>query len=269
MPEIVLGHPEPTWLHLLAEQLGKVIPYAEFVTTTLLIVLILSIAAMLGTRSLRPKDIDRKQAFWELVGQAFVNFVEGIMGPGNERFVPLIGTLFLFILSMNLFGLIPGFISPTASLNTTVALALSVFCVVQYEGIRAHGIVAYLRHFAGESTGMGIVFDLILGALMFPLHVIGEFAKPLSLSLRLAGNVFAEDAVIAIVASLSPFLYLFVKAEWAKDWPLFPAQIIILPLMIFFGMIQAFVFSMLSTIYISLMVGESHESHEEHAPVHA
>ena len=259
MPEIILGHPEPTWLHFLAKRLP--IPYAEFVTTTLVIVIILSIAAILGTRSLRSKDIDHKQAFWELVGQTFVNFVESIMGPGNERFVPLIGTLFLFILTMNLFGLIPGFISPSASLNTTVALALSVFCIVQFEGIRAHGIVAYLKHFAGE--------PIWLAPLMFPLHVIGELAKPLSLSLRLAGNVFAEDAVIAIVASLSPFLYLIVKAEWAKEWPLFPAQIIILPLMIFFGIIQAFVFSMLSAIYISLMVGESHESHEEHAPAHA
>lgn len=255
MPEIVLGKPEPTWFHLIAKQLP--IPYAEFVTTTIFIVVVLALLAYFGTKGLANRDISRKQAFWELIGQSFLNFVEGIMGPGNERFVPLIGTLFLFILTMNLFGLIPGFISPTASLSTTVALALSVFAVVQFQGVRAHGIVAYLKHFAGD--------PLWLAPLMFPLHIIGELAKPLSLSLRLAGNVFAEDAVIAIVASLSPLLYLILKYSWAKEIPIFPAQIVILPLMIFFGIIQAFVFSMLSAIYISLMVGESHEAEHSHA----
>jgi F-type H+-transporting ATPase subunit a len=256
MPEIALGHPEPTWLHPLARLLDPYIPYSEFVVNTLFIVLVLTVVAMLITRRLQARSLSRGQAMGELIAEGFVGFVEGIMGPHSSRFVPLIGTLFIFILTMNLFGLIPGFISPTASLNTTIALAVCVFLIVQFEGILAHGFGHYVKHFAGDPVW--------LAPLMFPLHVIGEFAKPLSLALRLAGNVFAEDAVIAIVASLSPFLYLFLKAQWAQDIPLFPTQILILPLMIFFGAIQALVFSMLSAIYIAVMVGEGQEEMPQH-----
>ncbi|HEY3266452.1 MAG TPA: F0F1 ATP synthase subunit A [Armatimonadota bacterium] len=257
IPTVKLGEPEPIWFDPLWKKIP--LPYVEFFIVTLVVVAVLSIWVMRSTRNLRRKDIGPMQAMWELVGQGFVGFVEGIMGPGQERYVPLIGTLFIFILTMNLFGIIPGFISPTASLNTTIALALSVFFVVQFEGLRTQGLKHYVMHFVGEPWQLGFI--------MLPLHIIGELAKPLSLSLRLAGNVFAEDAVIAIVAAMSPLLYMILRVHWAQNVPLFPMQIVILPLMIFFGMIQAFVFSMLSTIYISLMVGEGHSEHEE-APAH-
>lgn len=256
MPEIVLGHPEPTWLHPLAKLLEPYVPYSEFVLNTLFLVVVLTLVAILITRSLRKREITRGQALGELTAEAFVGFVEGIMGPNSRRYVPLIGSLFIFILAMNLLGIVPGFISPTASLNTTIALAVCVFLIVQYEGIRAHGMKHYLMHFVGDPWWMGFI--------MFPLHVIGELAKPLSLALRLAGNVFAEDAVILILASLSPFLYMILRAEWAQNIPLFPTQIVILPLMIFFGSIQALVFSMLSAIYIAVMVGEGHEEAPQH-----
>ena len=178
------------------------------------------------------------------------------MGPNSKRFVPLIGTILIFLLFANLFAIVPGFNSPTSSLNTTVALALVVFIVVQYEGIRAHGLKHYVAHFAGDPVWMA--------PLMFPMHIIGELAKPLSLCLRLAGNIFAEDSVIVIFGALSPFLYMFFKAQWAQNVPLFPVQILILPLMIFFGMIQALVFTMLSAIYIAVMVGEGHEEMPTH-----
>lgn len=254
MPKIQFGHAEPTWFHILTRYLP---PWMnDLVLTTLFIVLVLALAAYFGTRHLRRSGITHSQAMFELIGEGFANFVSGIIGPRGRRYVPLIGTLFLFILAMNLFGIIPGFISPTTSLNTTIALALAVFVIVQVEGIRAHGLKHYIMHFAGE--------PLWLAPLMFPLHVIGELAKPLSLSLRLAGNIFAEDAVILILGALSPFLYLFLRAEWARDIPLFPTQILILPLMIFFGTIQALVFAMLSAIYITVMIGDA----SEEAPAH-
>jgi F-type H+-transporting ATPase subunit a len=253
---LALGHPEPTWLHPLAVLLEPYVPYAEFVTTTLFIILGLTLIVMLATRNLRKNAISRHQALWELIVQGMVGFVEGIMGPNSRRFVPLIGTIFIFLMVANLFGIIPGFNSPSSSLNTTVALALVVFVVVQFEGIRAHGFGSYVKHFAGEPIAMA--------PLMFPMHVIGEFAKPLSLCIRLAGNIFAEDSVIIIFAALSPFLYMFLKVQWAKDIPLFPTQILIAPLMIFFGMIQALVFTMLSTIYIAAMAGEGQEEMPTH-----
>lgn len=251
-----LGHPEPTWLHPIAKALEPVLPYAEFVTTTIFIILLLTFLAWWGTRGLRHTAITRKQALWEVIVSGLAGFVEGIMGPNSKRYVPLIGTILIFLMFSNLFGIIPGWNSPSSSINTTLGLAIVVFIIVQVEGIRAHGMKHYLAHFAGEPAWMA--------PLMFPMHVIGEFAKPLSLCLRLAGNIFAEDAVIAIFAALSPFLYLFFKAQWAQDVPLFPVQILILPLMIFFGMIQALVFTMLSAIYIAVMVGEGHEEMPTH-----
>jgi F-type H+-transporting ATPase subunit a len=254
MPVIKLGHPEPTWFHGLLKYLPPWIN--DFTLTTVFIVLLLSTLAWLGTRSLRKRGISRGQAVWELIVQALTDFVCGIMGPEGRKHVPLIGTLFIFILTMNMFGIIPGFVSPTASLNTTIAMALFVFVYVQIQGIKAHGIGAYLKHFWGE--------PLWLGPLMFPLHMIGELAKPLSLALRLAGNVFAEDSVILIFAFLSPTLFMILKSQWAQEIPLFPVQIIILPLMLFFGLIQALVFSMLSTIYITLLASSETEGHSGH-----
>lgn len=253
---LALGHPEPTWLHPLAKALEPYIPYAEFVTTTLFIIVLLVALAAWGTNRLKHNGITRKQALWEVIVEGIVGFVEGIMGPNSRRFVPLIGTIFIFLMFSNLFGIVPGWNSPSSSLNTTVALAVVVFLIVQYEGVRSHGLKHYLAHFAGEPAWMA--------PLMFPMHIIGELAKPLSLCLRLAGNIFAEDAVIIVFAALSPFLYLFLKVQWAQDVPLFPTQILILPLMIFFGMIQALVFTMLSAIYIAVMVGEGQEEMPTH-----
>ena len=162
LPEIKLGHPEPTWFRWLARITDRFLPYSEFAIITLVAVLVLTLFAIWLTRGLRKNGVTRKQAMAEMIGQGMVGFVEGIMGPHSERYVPLIGTFFIFILTLNLFGLIPGFISPTASLNTTIALALVTFCVVQWEGVRVHGVKHYIMHFAGE--------PIWLAPLMFPLH---------------------------------------------------------------------------------------------------
>jgi F-type H+-transporting ATPase subunit a len=248
------GHAHETWFHPIA----RMTPYwlDDNVLVSYFVVFVLGTLAFLGTRSLHHKQLTRKQALLEMIANGMVNFVEGIMGPHSRRYVPLIGTLFIFILWLNLFGLLPGFISPTASLSTTIGLALCVFAYVQYEGIRSHGFKHYFMHFVGDPWWLGF--------LMLPLHVIGEFAKPLSLALRLAGNLFAEDSVILILAGLSPALYLFFRHQWAAEIPIFPVQFLILPLMIFFGLIQALVFSMLSAIYIAIMAGEGHEEAPHH-----
>ena len=250
MPEIQLGHAEPTWFH----GLTRILPpwFSEFSLVTLFIVALLSFLAWRGTRNMQKKNIEGRQALSELLVQAFADFTESILGDRGRPFIPLLGTLFLFILTMNLFGLVPGFISPTASLNTTLALALMVFVLVQVVGIRSQGLKHYVMHFVGE--------PVVMAPLMFPLHLIGELTKPISLALRLGGNIFAEDSVILIIAGMSPTVYLFVKAHWASEVPIFPMQILILPLMILFAAVQAFVFTMLTAIYISSMLGEEHGS---------
>jgi len=122
----------------------------------------------------------------EFLVDSLDQFVCGVMGPVGRQFVPFIGTLFLYILTMNLIGIIPGMHSPTASINTTVALAVTVFFYVQYTGISKLGILGYLDHLAGSPrpTGIGswIITVLIAVPFNFVLHTIGEIIKPLSLS---------------------------------------------------------------------------------------
>jgi F-type H+-transporting ATPase subunit a len=254
MPQIALNHEHPSLLHFFRQFLPDWVSEAS--VNTFFLIAMLGLVTFIGSRALRNRDISKRQSFWESVVFAFTSFVEGLMGPQGRNYVPFIGTLFLFILSMNMLGVVPGFISPTASLNTTIALALSVFLYVQFQAIRVTGVGHYLKHLAGE--------PLLLAPLMLPLHIIGELAKPMSLALRLAGNVFAEDSVLLILGALSPVLFLFFKAEWAKEVPFFPLQALLLPLMIFFGLIQALVFSTLSAIYISLMLGEGAAEHGTH-----
>jgi F-type H+-transporting ATPase subunit a len=139
----------------------------------------------------------------------------------------LIGTLTLFILGCNLLGLVPGFKSPTSNLNTTVACALVVFFSTHIIGIRRHGLFRYLRQFIGPIWWLAPV--------MLPIELIGHLARPISLSIRLFGNIFGEDAVLLILFFLVPL-------------------VIPLPLMllaIFTGVVQTFVFVMLSMVYIA------------------
>ena len=187
----------------------------------------------------------------ELLMEGIDGFVRGIAGAAGRRHTPVIGTLFLYIWLMNLSVLIPGLKSPTSSLNTTAGLAVVVFGYVQWMGIRSQGAVKYLDHLAGSPRD---VVGWLLVPLMLPIHVLGEFIKPLSLSLRLAFNVFAEDVLLAVLVGLG------LTAGLALHLPVgLPLQAFVVPLVLIFSTVQALVFSLLSTVYIALMA-----PHEEH-----
>ena len=155
------------------------------------------------------------------------------MGPDGLRFFPLIATIAVFILTANLLGLIPGFSSPTANLNTTVSMALVVFVLTHIIGVRLHGF-GYVKQFLGPVWWMA--------PLMLPIELISHLARPLSLSVRLFGNIMGEDLVLVIVLLLVPFLV--------------PLPVIVL--MIFTSAIQTLVFMMLSMIYIKLAMEGAH-----------
>src|SRR5207248_2795319 len=133
--------------------------------------------------------------FGEWIVEVMVHFTRGIIGPGGEKYVPLIGTIFFFIFVGNLFGQVPYLMSPTANLSTTLALGLIVFVYVQYIGIRSNGIGGYLKHFMGPM--------LPVAPLLFPIEVISELVKPFTLAMRLFGNIFGEDTVIIVISALS------------------------------------------------------------------
>lgn len=241
------GLEQPTWLHFLYSYhiLPKWLP--EVAPVTWLVIIILSVTAILASRKLVLRNPSRFQAALEFAVSSLDNFVRGIVGSEARTLTPIIGTLFIFIFTLNLFGLVPGFISPTSNINTTVALAIFAFLLVQFYGVTRLGPINYAKHFLGE--------PLWLAPLMFPIHLIGELARPLSLSIRLFGNIFGEETVIAIL------VLVVVKVILDKVGFLYlPLQFPMMLFGIFTAFVQALVFSMLTGIYIAVATA----GHEEH-----
>ncbi len=171
---------------------------------------------------------------FELFAEAVLKFLDDILGHRGREFLPLIGTLAVFILFSNLLGLVPGFLPPTDNLNTTVACALVVFVATHYYGVKTHGI-KYLRHFLGPV--------LWLAPLMLPIELISHLARILSLSMRLFGNIMADHMLLALTLAAPLILPLFLS----------PLSLV---LGVFVSLIQTFIFSLLSMIYISLAIEE-------------
>ena len=195
------------------------------------------------------------QNVMEAIVEGLDNFFAGILGPAGRRFTPFLGTLFIYIWCMNLLGLIPLFMSPTGGVkggyNITVSLAICVFLYVQYTGVRQLRLGGYLHHLAGSPTN---TVQWLLVPLNLPIHIIGELAKPLSLSLRLFGNITGEDVLIAAFVGLGITALSFLHLPIGL-----PLHVPFIFLAILTGTIQALVFTLLSTIYFSMML-----PHEEH-----
>jgi len=193
---------------------------------------------------------------WQNLLELFIDgvdqFVGRILGKEGRNFTPFLGTLFLYIWLMNLSVLVPGLKSSTSNLNTTVALALIVFSYVQWTGMRRLGVLGYFDHLAGRPRD---VVGWLLVPLMLPIHVLGEFIKPLSLSMRLCFNVFAEDVLLAVMVGLGITLSMTLHVPVGL-----PLQLFVIPLVLIFSTVQALVFSLLSAVYIALMLphGEHH-----------
>lgn len=221
------------------------IPAPGMLFANALLVAILMVAfAAAATRKMKeiPEGV---QNLGEFIVESMVNFTVGIIGPGGEKYTPLVGTLFFFILISNLIANIPGLHSPTANLSTTLALGLIVFFYTQYVGIRSKGLGGYIKHFMGPMPA--------LSPLLFPVEVISEIVKPFTLAMRLFGNIFGEDTVIVVLATLGVSIL--------PKIPIIPVQFPILVLGLLTSFVQALVFSLLTAIYISLQL--HHDSDDE------
>jgi F-type H+-transporting ATPase subunit a len=214
---------ETHWLH---EHHLVVVCYTWFVMG------VLALFSFLATRrlSILPGGF---QNVMEVIVEGFDNLLTETMGPEGRPFFPLIATLGLYILTSNLIGLIPGFESPTANLNTTASMALVVFVMTHVVGIKMHG-AKYVKHFLGPIWW--------LSPLMVVLELISHFARIISLSVRLFGNIMGEDKVLAVVVLLVPFLV--------------PLPVFVL--MIFTSFIQTIVFMLLAMMYIAGAMQEAH-----------
>ncbi len=195
-----------------------------------MLVLILMSAVVVRSIKLIP---GRLQNFIEVLISGLKGLLVDTMGQKGMTFFPLIATIFLLILTCNLGGVIPGFYSPTANLNTNLSIALSVFLLTHIVGVKIHGI-KYLKQFIGPVWWMAPI--------MLPVELIGHIARPLSLTMRLFGNIFGEDLVLIVLLLLVPFLM--------------PIPMLIL--MIFTSLLQAFVFTLLAMMYISGAMEEAH-----------
>lgn len=192
----------------------------------------------------------------EFVVESLDSFFHNILGRDSRAFLPFLGSLFVYIFAMNIFALFPGMMSPPGGpygINTTVALAVCVFVYVQYTGLRRLGVLGYLDHLAGSPRD---VIGWILMPLNLPIHIIGELAKPLSLSLRLFGNITGEDVLLAV------FVGLGISALGFMHSPVgLPLHLPFIFLAILVSLIQALVFTLLSSIYFLMMLPHHDEEH--------
>jgi F-type H+-transporting ATPase subunit a len=174
------------------------------------------------------------QNILEMIVGGLEDFMVSITGPEGRAFFPFIATIFLYILVSNLLGLVPGFFSPTANINTTLSLAICTFVLTHIIGFKFHG-VKYIKHFFGPVWAMAPI--------MLIIELIGHFARVMSLSVRLFGNIFGKETVLGIFFALAG-LYLA------------PLPILFLGILVSF--IQAVVFMLLSIVYFAGAMEEAH-----------
>ncbi len=218
-------------------------PYALLWENVIFSVLIAGAIIALGFFSCRKSALipARLQNAAELFIGGLDEFVCGILGPKGRRYTPFIGTLFIYILSMNLSGLIPFIKSSTSSWSTTLALALCVFVYVQYTALRELGLLGYVDHLAGKPRG-ALAFTLVIPLMMLMLHIISELIKPVSLSLRLRSNIWGDDVLLAVLSGFG-----------IKGLPLLFFNMLMALLT---AVVQTVVFCMLTTIYFALVMPE-------------
>jgi F-type H+-transporting ATPase subunit a len=219
------------FLDLLFGKFGLHIP--PHVTYAVLVSLILLGLGMLAGKKVSMVPTGAQNVF-ELIVGGLEDFMVEITGEEGRAFYPYICTVFLFIMTCNLVGLLPGFFSPTANINTTLALALCTFLYTHYLGVKYHG-AKYIKHFLGPIPALAPLF--------LPIEIIGHFARVLSLTLRLFGNIMGEDLVLAILLFLAG---------------MFLAPLPMMFLAVFTSVVQAFVFTLLSMMYFAGSMEHAH-----------
>ena len=197
------------------------------------VILLLIIFAVLATRKIELIPT-KAQNFFEIIISGMEEFMVDITGEEGRWFFPIIATIFIYIATCNLLGLVPGFYPPTASINTTAACAIPVFLFTHFIGIKYHGI-KYIKHFLGP------VWWLI--PIILPIELIGHLARILSLSFRLFGNITGHELVLAILFMLAGAFF---------------APLPIMAMGIFVALVQAFVFFLLSIMYFAGAMEEAH-----------
>jgi len=235
-------------VNALARRLGVPFSIPDHVIMALLVLLVSCIVFPLVSRRLSRERPSGFQQFLELIVAGLRGLLDDIVGHGAaDRFLYIMGAFAAFIFMSNMCGLFYFLQPPTGNINTTFALSLTAFFYYNYQGIRAQGIVGYIKHFwapPGAPWAIGFVY--------FPIEIISHTARMMSLSLRLFGNIFGEELVILVLFSIIPFLV--------------PLPMMFLGLVT--GALQAFIFMLLSIIYLQGAVAVEHHEDAHHGNEH-
>ena len=233
---------EPMGFHFTGHH---VIP--NYMVMILLIVAALTVLSLIIRSRLSVEHPGTLQILMEDAIGAVNGLLEEWIGPKGRRYLPLIGTLGIFILLSNYIGLVPGFMAPTSNINVTLGCAITIWVYYHFQGIKEQGIVGYVKHFwAPPGT------HWMIGFLYFPIEMISHAARVMSLSLRLFGNIFGEELVILILFTIVPFVV--------------PLPMMFLGLVT--GGLQAFIFVLLSIIYLQGAVAVEHGDDAHHEDEH-
>jgi F-type H+-transporting ATPase subunit a len=230
--------------HVTAEHPGR--PWENWIVTELLVVVLLMLTVAILRTGLSVDKPGKLQHIFELLHEFFNTTIDEVGIHHGAKYVPYIGTIFIFILSMNLIGVIPAFESPTMAPWVPAGLALTTFVYFNAMGFQAHGI-KYLAHFAGPVRFPNPVANVAIILFMLPIEIISVLIRPLSLTVRLYGNMFAGEQVTNVFLSLTKIV----------------VPVIFMGLHVFVAFVQTYVFFLLTTIYIGAATAHEDEAAAE------
>jgi F-type H+-transporting ATPase subunit a len=208
-------------------------PLPAHVIMAMIVTLVLVVFFTLTVRNLSLFPA-KMQTLLESIYLFFRGIVDDMIGREGRKFIPALGTLGLFIALSNLLGLLPEMASPTANLNAPAGCAIFIFLYYHAQGVKKHGFFGYLKTFTGPAWWLGWLFA--------PIEIISHFSRPMSLTVRLFCNIFGEDLVIVILVSLLPFA----------------APLPMMAMAIFTSLLQAYIFIMLSSVYLAGAIASEH-----------
>lgn len=224
----------------------------DVITMSWIVMVIIITLCIFAKRKIKKSPVGLQNAV-EFVIEWIILKSKEFLGENGPRFLPLFIILFLFIFFSNLLGIIPGFKSPTSNISINLSLALIVFFSIHYFGIKEKGFLGYLKHFLGPPYWLFF--------LNFPIHIIGELVKPISLTLRLFFNILAKEVLLTLLASL---FFVFTSLTMPKliKILLLTGDLLLRPLIMLLGVlvgfVQALVFTSLAMIYIAGVIGKDH-----------
>jgi len=209
-------------------------PIPNYIAMEIVVILVLLTGMVLLRRKLSVENPGKFQHLMEVVVQFIQGLADEIIGHGWQRYVAMIGTLGLFVALCNLLGLIPTLQTPTAHVQVTLGCAVAAFLYYNFQGFRQHGVVGYLKHLCGPMLAIAI--------LMFPIEVISNCGRLLSLSVRLYANMLVGDILEQVSTTMIHYAL----------------PVIFMALHVFVSLLQAYIFMLLPAIYISMAVSEEH-----------